>query len=684
MGQITKRVSEFRGINRSLRPGAIDLSYAFNAENIDINGGRLKNDIGNYRCIFDEFDEYDIAIGKPNFLYIGSSDIYLISRDQFCKLRDLTLPGTGEEFGMFEPKSEMIINVVNDEELTPLYIRGVGRSSLLANIDNKDCLIASGMLSSTSGGYWTFRDFYVDGANAYTAVYYLGTETPDPNIHCRKFGSGLYMFKDISVLSTDADDDGVLLSITIDKAYSSLTDAEKNRLTLDGIYLFSSAIGANVDEDDINNAYMWLQVTSVENGDNNNAQLNVKTKRQATDVLAGSYAYLRGQCSDMTVTFMQMFYGRLFAAAHRSNAEHPRRLYWSCLPGDGRTIEDWTMSDASIDTSGGHVDIGDPSEGFITGLVAVGTQLLIFTQTRLWRLYGTAPSNYTLELVGELDSPRVSSPVEIQGTVYWLAVSGLQYYNGSYVATINDNGNIKNILEAFPQYMQDVFMHSTVHSALFDNSIIFAFDVTAHRTSRGSYTDGITSVDECWIIRYDLETGNIIEYRVPAERFRQQFVDVITRNFGVVGGNRVMYESRLIQTVVHKPEYDPDDPLTIITPEYMTITQWHKWNDQEYGWWDESKPHSFWQTGWTDMQTPEAVKKVHTICLRGSGEFTMTIESDVNKEVIEVKMPDDEFKVKDLTPKYAEGRSFRITIESEKPFSIEPYMTLLFEYGSKR
>jgi hypothetical protein len=681
MGQITKRIVEFRGINRSLRPGAIDLAYAFNAENVNINGGRLSNDIGNYRCIYFDLDEDRIPIGKPNFLYIGSSDIYMITRDKYCKLKDLVIPGTGEEWGMFEPKGVIAQDIVND---TNLYIRGVGRSSLLANINNEDCLIASGMLSSVSGGYWTFRDFYVDGAQAYTAVYYLGTESPEPKIHCRKFGSGLYMFKDVSVLSTDANEDGVLTSITIDKSYASLTDAEKNRLTLDGVYLFSEAIGADVDEDDINNAYMWIEVTSIENDGAGNVQLNVSTKRQATDVLTGSYAYLRGGCSDMTVTFMTMFYGRLFAAAHRSNADHPLRLYWSCLPGDGRTIEDWTMSDASIDTSGGHVDIGDPSDGYITGLVTCGSQLLIFTQTRLWRLYGTSPSSYTLDLVGEMESPRVSSAVEINGAIYWLTVSGLQYYNGSYIAKVSDSGNLKNVLEAFPRYMQDVFMYSTVHAVLFDNSIIFAFDVTAHKTSRGSFVDGLSSVDECWLLRYDLENNNIIEYRVPAERFRQQFVDVITRNFGVNGGKKVMYESRLIQTIVHKPEYDPEDPLTIITPESMSMTQWHHWQDQEYGWWDESKPHSMWQTGWTDMQTPEAVKKVHTICLRGSGEFTLTIESDINKEVIEVKMPDDEFTVKDLTPRYAQGRSFRFTIESEKPFTIEPYMTLLFEYGGIR
>ena len=667
MGQITKRISEFRGVNRSLRPGAIDLSYAFEAENIDIVGGRMTNKIGSYRCISPDDNS---TIGKPNFLYVGSSDIYMITRDKYCKLVDITL-GDVEE-GKFEPHNMNYVSVVND---TALNIRGVGRSALRANINNTDCLIASGMLA-TGTGYWTYRDFYVDGATAKTAMYYLGTETPTPKIHCRQFGSGLYMFKDVSVLSTDADDDGVLTSIIIDKSYAMLTDAEKNRLTLDGVYLFSEAIGADVDEDDINNAYMWLEVTSVEDDGAGNVQLNVKTTRQATDVLEGSYAYLRGGCSDMPITFMTMFYGRMFATVHRSANKHPRRLYWSCLPGDGRTIEDWTMSDASVDTSGGHVDVGDPSDGYFTGLVACGSQLLIFTQTRLWRLYGTAPSNYTLELVCELKSARISNPIESQGSVYWLSWDGIQYYNGSYVTTVDDDDNIRNILSEFPQNIRETFMYSTIHAAAFDGSIIFAFDATFRNILHGR----IGSVDEAWILRYDTETGNIIKYPVPCANARQQFITVLTRNFGVDGGNKVLNETRLIQTLVHKVGGTPLSP----TPESMSITQWHQWNNQEYRWWDGSKPHAFWQTGWTDMQSPEAVKKVHTICLRGSGEFTLTIESDINKEVIEVKMPDDEFKVKELTPHYAEGRSFQFTIESEKPFTIEPYMTLLFEYGSKR
>ena len=726
MGNITKRISEFRGINRSLRPGAIDLSYAYDAVNVDIVGGMLNNGIGSQRLV----SSVDVPAGKPFLLYSPTGN-YLVFRDKYIAMgggytkqlytllgdancdgrvsasdgalvlrylaglqtitpqgllnADVDFSGTVTaddankilasverfytlnpkwddpnvtEVGPYEPDRPQrtlraVQNVSNDSSLN---IRGVGLNTVYANIDNIDCVIASGMLASGSG-FFTERGFYTDGKSAKTAVYYLGSENT-PVVHCRQFGSGLYMFKNIEVTGK-TNTDGVLTSITIDKTYASLTDAQKSRLTLDGIYLFSEQIVGTVDEDDINNAYMWLEVTSVESGTGGNAKLNVKTTRLADDVLSPSYAYLRGGCSNMPVTFMQMHYGRLFAAASRSQTAHMRRLYWSCLPGDGRTIEDWTFSDASIETSGGHVDVGDPSDECITGLVECNRQLLIFTKRRLWRLYGYSPSNYTLEVIGELEGTRVSNPVEVNGTIYWLSLSGISYYNGSYIATVDDNYSTRHLLESFPRYMSDAMHYSSVHASLFDNSIMFAFDDNS----------GIN--DACTVLRYELETNNVFTYRVPCENYLQQFCDSVKDNFGMIGGNVVKNETRYFQALVHNNGT-------------MTMTQWYNWGRQKIDWYDDQPVSALWQSGWSDMQSPEAVKKVQTICLRGSGEFTLTLESEKNKDVIEVKMPENSYEVKEIVPRYAEGRTFRITIESDKPFEIEPYMTLLYEAGAKR
>ena len=727
MGYFTQRISQFRGINRSIEPNGLDVSYAYDAINVDISGGKLTNKIGSVRLVSAE----DVPAGRP-FIYPTNNGDYLVFRDKYIAmglgynkhpytllgdancdgevgaddaslimryvagLSDITPEGLlnadvnfdgvvnnddadaillsivhlididpkwddpeESEVGPYEPDRfgtlvRPVQNVVND---TSLAIRGVGRNKISARINNIDCIILSGMLG-TGSGYYTYRGYLSDGDDAKTAVYYLGNETV-PKIHVRQFGSGLYLFKDVSVLSTDADSDGVLTSITIDIPYANLTDEMKTRLVLDGVYLFKSAIGSSVDEEDINNAYMWLKVTSVENGASDNSQLNVSTTSLATDVESGSYAYLRGGCSDITITYMVMHYGRMFAAGHRNNDDHPRRLYWSCLPGDGRTIEDWTFSDASIDTSGGHVDIGDPSDKEITGLVTCNHQLLIFTKYRLFRLYGTAPSNYTLELVGELEGTRISNPVEVNGAIYWLSLSGVQCYNGSYVQHMDDNYSTRRLLESFPRYMREAFDTMTVHADLFDNSLMFAFD-----NNRGMD-------DSCMVLRYELETGNVIKYVIPCANYLQQFTDSWKTNFGKVNGNVLKNETRYFQALVH------DDGT-------MTMTQWYGWGRQPFGWYDNQPVESVWDTGWTDMGSPEADKKPQTVCARGSGSFRLILESEVNRDHIRVDMPEENTRVKDISPRFASGRTIRIVIESDELFEIEPYMTIKYDTGASR
>jgi hypothetical protein len=370
--------------------------------------------------------------------------------------------------------------------------------------------------------------------------------------------------------------------------------------------------------------------------------------------------FIRGECSDMPVTCMKMFYGRLFAAGHRSNHDAPRRLYWSCLPGDGRTIEDWTQTEASVDTSGGHVDIGDPSDGYIVALSVCGSQLLIFTQTRLWRLYGTSPSNYRLELVGNLEGAMLSNPVEIGGAVYWLSLAGISYYNGSYIVSSDDDYNTRHILEDMPSSVIDAMSFATVHAELFDNSIMFAFDQV--------YQD---NAGYALIIRYELETANVMFYKVPCANFLQQFTWAHTMNYGPINGSVVNKETRYFQAIVKK-----DDT--------MVLTQWRDWGRQNFGWYDGQAVESVWETDWDDFRTPETALKAQTVLMRGSGAFDLCIESEVNKDVINVLMPDNPGRVMDVTPRYAEGRSMKLSIKSDKEFEIYPYMTILYETGSVR
>ena len=730
-----QRLYQFRGINRSLQPNGLDASSAYDAVNVDIVGGKLTNKtVGSIRLVSRD----DVPAARP-IIYYGAYQKYLILRDKYIALgngytipnytlfgdancdgrvtaadaaaikqydrgiatlppqglinADVNMDGDvndddadmilqnivkiidfgemfeelgGNEVGMFEPDlpepvtPRPLEDVVNDSA-PEFAIRGVGRGYVYSKIDNNDVVIASGMLD-TGSGYEFYRDYLVDGF-CKTAVYYLGTETPAPKIHCRQFGSGQFMAKDMEITAVATDPDtGCITAIQVD---SSMSQTEIDRAKLDGIFLFDSTIGASPLEDKIDDAVMWLEVTDVVEVSTRTLFV-VNTKRTGPEV-NNLYVAIRGQCSDVPITWMVMHNGRLFASAHRGNREHPRRLYWSCLPGDGRTIEDWTSTEASIDTSGGHVDIGDPSDEYITGMVELGEQILIFTKYRLWRLYGYSPSNYVIELVGELEGTRISNAIEVNGIVYWLSLSGISYYNGSSIAHINDNGSFRNLINSFPNEVKDSMMYSTVHTVMFDGSLMFSFD-------------RYNVENECMIVRYDLNTGNVIKYVVPCTNFLQQFTDAVKGNFGKEDGVIIQYETRYFQSMVHKT-WNADTEQYDYT---MTMTQWYDWGRSEHGWYDDQKVKSLWQSWWTDFGAPEAFKKPVDVYMRGEGNFDLTLESDVNKETINVTMPDRHEKVRDVASHVSGGRSFRMTVETDEPFEIEPYMTIKFDSGAIR
>lgn len=673
MGTITQRVSQFRGVNRSVQQNGLDVSYAYNAENVDIIGGKLTNKIGNYRLAM----AADVPAARPVVYFTNDSD-YIILRDKFIELS--TDENNTAPYDILRPASALkdVFNVSGRQ------IRGVGRSYVRTVLDfvaesnetveDRNCVIVSGMLGealvpgSTESAYWLTRGLLSDGLEGKTAVFYLGhntslTDSP-VSVVCRSFGSGQAIEYNLEITNKTANASGKIATITV-KCPHDLSNLATTRAKTDGIYLFSEALEDTLTDETVNNAYMWLKVTDISSTLNDTDPddtfyeivFTVESTRNASDITVGHYAFIRGGCSDQPVTFMQMYYGRLFAAASKANTDHPRRLYWSRLPGDGRTIEDWTMDDASVDTSGGHVDIGDPSDGYITGLVVCGGQLLIFTLNRLWRLYGTSPSNYNVELIGFLDAPRISNPIEVNGTVYWLSVTGISYYNGSYISATDDDYNTRHMLEELPKAYQDSMNHETVNGVLFDNSIMFAFDLEPEE-------------DKAVVLRYELQTGNVLRYVVPCENYLQQFTDSMIKNFGVENG-AVNYEARYLQALVHEDHS-------------MTMCQWHSWGRQEFGWYDGHPVKSVWESDWDDMRSPEVVKKAQTVLMRGSGEFNLTIESETNKEQVNVVMPESKARVKEVSHRYAEGRTMRIRIESEKPFEIEPYMTMLFEAGARR
>lgn len=152
------------------------------------------------------------------------------------------------------------------------------------------------------------------------------------------------------------------------------------------------------------------------------------------------------QLSNAKVLYLAMYRNRLFSAG---DPEHPNRLYWSELPGSGRSIEDWGTVEASPNVEGGHTEVGDTGGDPIIGLAALSNQLLIFKQHSIFRLLGDRPGNYIVEAVesrGEL--PVHTAIVPSGDALYYLTGGGLCCFNGVSAAPMPDAGASAKCLRA--------------------------------------------------------------------------------------------------------------------------------------------------------------------------------------------------------------------------------------------
>lgn len=198
---------------------------------------------------------------------------------------------------------------------------------------------------------------------------------------------------------------------------------------------------------------------------------------------AGDAVSVRGGGSNEKVAFVELYSNRLFAAG---DPDAPYRLYWSAVPGDGRTIEDWLSVDGSYDASGGYVEVGDGSADSIIGLTALSNQLIIWKRYSVWRLFGDRPSTYTLERVdNESDLMSNAGVIVKYDAPYLLMPNGIYTYNSVSVVPV-DNG--VKYLRRFFDGQPDV---SNSRAAFWNNRLYMTCKVDATHT----YDDTIIMLD---------------------------------------------------------------------------------------------------------------------------------------------------------------------------------------------
>ena len=200
------------------------------------------------------------------------------------------------------------------------------------------------------------------------------------------------------------------------------------------------------------------------------------TKPKADDEIS-----IPGGGSEAHVNFLTMYYGRLFSAG---DPENPGRLYWSTVPGDGRTVEDWLAVPGSADASGGHVDVGDTVSDPIIGIASISNQMLVFKRYTVYRLFGDRPGTFTIECIEPTSGIMSNASAVVKYDVpYYLGKQGIMYFNNVSVVPL-DGG------ERFLRDFLDKVDVSFSRSAALRNTLYFSC-----REEPGQYDDSMIVYD---------------------------------------------------------------------------------------------------------------------------------------------------------------------------------------------
>lgn len=253
------------------------------------------------------------------------------------------------------------------------------------------------------------------------------------------FGTGAYSFSG-TVSSYNAGTKVVTLSGTL--SAEALRHAPLDGITINGTWLaVASATGATV----------------------------TLSETPAVAPASPNAATIRGGGSDAKCNFIEMYYGRLMSCGEPDN---PGRLYWSAVPGDGRTVEDWLSVEGSADASGGYLEIGDSSGDAINGMRSLATELFIQKRHSVYRVYGESPSTYNLQLVEPFSELASNASMVVKyNAPYYLTKTGIKYYDGTGVLPLN--GGIRYI-NTFIKTIISVADSKGVHA---DNILYFSCKV---------------------------------------------------------------------------------------------------------------------------------------------------------------------------------------------------------------
>ena len=323
--------------------------------------------------------------------------------------------------------------------------------------------------------------------------------------------------------------------------------------------------------------------------------------------------------SNIPVNYLAMYYNRLISAGDQN---HPSRIYWSAVPGDGRTVENWDAVTGSANASGGHNEVGNTDTDPIIGLCSLSNQLLIFKRDSIYRVTGDNPGNFRFSRVNaEVEQMAQSSCILYGDTPFWMTPAGMYYFDGQTARPMPDARSIQ------------VFM----------------------KNAKVSMSKGTENRDRLYFTCKDGDRDAIIQY------------DATDRTYMIRDGFEMM-DLRAAAGVL-----------------YMINSKRIIYRFDEGGDYDGTPIEAYWRTPLTDLDNKPGIKRPQELYVRGNGGILLA-DVRVGKvtETHRYLMPLTEDDVLEI-PLHNEGRVFGMKFYNEagSRWTIQGGAMMLFELGSR-
>lgn len=620
-------IPQFFGFKKSFSDNLMDLGYAKIARNVDTTDGALQSLIGSTSF-------------PAGFTTGGYSDGRLIDIDQNILtwrrpeqqgFRCVTKNQVFDEMSPYPVAARArVFTQAEQDRLAPFCSYPWGATHFLTTING----VPSTILGSPFG--------------AAPCIIEDGEGEHDCKI--RDFGTGMFLTSD-AITARTLDSNNAVDTVTIGRV---MTDDEKTRCLLAGVYIMASAS----DEED----YVAAYVSDVTTDSTKTVITFASPIADSGAAVVGHYVKVRGGLSNMSNYLFTELYGRLFAAG---DPEHPRRLCWSCLPGDGRTIEDWTADDASVDTGGGHVEVG--SKDKIVALFSTSTQLLIFKQHELYRLYGTTPSQFTLERVFQSETLLVNSHsavADANGVPYWANADGLWAYNGSAVVRVDTDRSFQKYLHNFPDNPPQV-------------DLLYCYETPTHCVY---WKDCLFILVSTTIVMYDLVTGAMTEIKSSTAGY---FIDLAVNDKGVIYSLKY-YDLLKKQDTWHLLLflYEPDT----LDISGDTTSEW----EGRYHYFDrgnEALIDAVWESPYISFGESSYRKKLTRMGFEITGSIKLTISTPngdhYEREFVDLTNRCRRFEWLTIDMPFDTSLRFRIESVDGRPFRIHSGLDLYVELSKR-